>query len=104
MLYVMFTRSPLWFDDEGRDPGVATVKGVKMQDMKKVATWYYEGMRPSFDDLQAPHRLFDSFPPMLRLLIEGCWAGKQTDRLRFSEIETLLSFVIVILHINLSIK
>eukprot|EP01046_Picozoa_sp_COSAG06_P075392 COSAG06_NODE_23527_length_689_cov_0.800000_2_plen_55_part_01 len=33
MLYVMFTRSPLWFDDEGRDPGVATIKGVKMQDM-----------------------------------------------------------------------
>jgi hypothetical protein len=91
MLYVMFTRSPLWFDDEGRDPGVATIKGVKMQDMKKVATWYYEGMRPSFDDLQAPHQLFGSFPPMLRLLIEGCWAGKQADRLRFSEIEALLS-------------
>ena len=28
---------------------------------------------------------------MLRLLIEGCWAGQQADRLRFSEIEALLS-------------
>jgi hypothetical protein len=28
---------------------------------------------------------------MLRRLIEGCWAGQQADRLRFSQIEALLS-------------
>jgi hypothetical protein len=91
MLYIMFTRSPLWFEDEGLDPGAVTIKGTVQQDMKQVARWYFNGKRPSFDNLKAPHRLFDSFPPMLRLLIEGCWAGQQSDRLRFSEIEALLS-------------
>ena len=93
MLYIMFTRSPKWFKDEGRPP-LPTTKGddgKPAEDMQQVAKWYFNGERPVFDDLQASDRLFDSFPPLLRLLIEGCWAGKQADRLRFKEIESLLT-------------
>jgi hypothetical protein len=91
-LYIMFTRSPTWFKDEGRPPLPTTKSddGKPAEDMQQVAKWYFNSERPVFDDLQASDRLFDSFPPLLRLLIEGCWAGKQTDRLRFSEIESLL--------------
>ena len=91
MMYIMFTRSPKWFNDEGRDPGTVTIEGVATKNMQQVAKWYFNGGRPGFDDLQASDRLFDSFPPLLRLLIEGCWAGKQADRLRFKEIESLLT-------------
>ena len=87
MLYIMFTRSPKWYKDEGRPP-LPTTKGddgKPAEDMQQVAKWYFNGERPVFDDLQASDRLFDSFPPLLRLLIEGCWAGKQVDRLRFEE-------------------
>ena len=93
MLYVMFTCSPMWFNDEGRHP-LPTMPGDDgnpVKNMKQVAIWYFNGERPVFDDLQASDRLFDSFPPLLRLLIEGCWAGKQADRLRFEEIESLLT-------------
>jgi hypothetical protein len=92
-LYIIFTRSPRWFTDEGRPP-LPTTKGddgKPAEDMQQVAKWYFNGARPVFDGLQASDRLFDSFPPLLRLLIEGCWAGKQADRLRFEEIESLLS-------------
>ena len=92
MLYIMFTRSPKWFNNEGRPPLPTTQgdDGKPAEDMKQVAKWYFNGQRPVFGDLQASDRLFDSFPPLLRLLIEGCWAGKQADRLHFKEIESLL--------------
>ena len=53
MLHTMFTRSEMWFDDEGRDPGTTTIKGVATQDMQKVARWYYDGMRPALDESPA---------------------------------------------------
>ena len=93
MLYTMFTRSEMWFTDEGRPP-LPTMPGDDgnpVKNMKQVAIWYFNGERPVFDDLQASDRLFDSFPPLLRLLIERCWASEQSDRLHFEEIESLLS-------------
>ena len=91
MLYILFTRSPKWFNDEGRDPGTVTIEGVVTKNMQQVAKWYFNGERPLFDDLRASDRLFDSFPPLLRLLIERCWTSEQSDRLHFKEIESLLS-------------
>ena len=90
MLYIMFTRSPKWFNDEGRDPGTVTIEGAVTKNMQTIAKWYFNSERPVFDDLQASDRLFDSFPPLLRLLIEGCCASEQANRLRFGEIESLL--------------
>ena len=45
--------------------------------MRSVAKWYYNGERPHFAD---------DFPPKLKLLIEGCWAQRQEDRLVFGEV------------------
>ena len=82
MLFIMITRDDRWFATEGLElPTFINKKGKPEEDMKTVARWYYNGKRPQFKD---------SFPPLLRLLIEGCWADSQSDRLRFEDIETLL--------------
>jgi hypothetical protein len=97
VLFVMFTRSVCWFEDQGRDPGSVYVNengreerpkvsdnpgGHYRQDMQKIATWYFHGERPDFPT---------DFPPKLRMLIEATWAPKQEDRLQFSDVERLLS-------------
>jgi hypothetical protein len=82
MLLIMMTRDARWFETDGLQlPSIIGKDGKPQEDMKTVATWYFNGKRPQFEA---------SFPPLLRLLIEGCWGDKQSDRLRFSEIEALL--------------
>ena len=82
MLLIMMTRDARWFETDGLQlPSIIGKDGKPQEDMKTVAMWYFNGKRPQFEA---------SFPPMLRLLIEGCWGDKQFDRLRFGEIEALL--------------
>eukprot|EP01046_Picozoa_sp_COSAG06_P028268 COSAG06_NODE_2536_length_6709_cov_42.478669_2_plen_347_part_00 len=82
MLIIMMTRDARWFETDGLQlPSIIGKDGKPQEDMKTVARWYFAGKRPQFEA---------SFPPLLRLLIEGCWGDKQSDRLRFSEIEALL--------------
>ena len=82
MLLIMMTRDARWFETDGLQlPSIIGKDGKPHEDMKTVAKWYFNGKRPQFEA---------SFPPMLRLLIEGCWGDKQSDRLRFGEIEALL--------------
>jgi hypothetical protein len=82
MLLIMMTRDARWFETDGLQlPSIIGKDGKPHEDMRTVATWYFNGKRPQFEA---------SFPPLLRLLIEGCWGDKQSDRLRFSEIEALL--------------
>ena len=82
MLLIMMTRDARWFETDGLQlPSIIGKDGKPHEDMKTVAKWYFNGKRPQFEA---------SFPPLLRLLIEGCWGDKQSDRLRFSEIEALL--------------
>merc|ERR1719181_2215871 len=76
------TREARWFETDGLElPTFINKQGKPEEDMKTVARWYYNGKRPRFEA---------SFPPLLRLLIEGCWADSQSDRLRFEDIEALL--------------
>jgi serine/threonine protein kinase len=82
MLLIMMTRDARWFETDGLQlPSIIGKDGKPQEDMKTIARWYFNGTRPQFEA---------SFPPLLRLLIEGCWGDKQSDRLRFSEIEALL--------------
>ena len=82
MLLIMMTRDARWFETDGLQlPSIIGKDGKPQEDMKMVATWYFNGKRPQFEA---------SFPPLLRLLIEGCWADSQSDRLRFVDIEALL--------------
>jgi serine/threonine protein kinase len=82
MLLIMMTRDARWFETDGLQlPSIIGKDGKPQEDMKTIARWYFNGKRPQFEA---------SFPPLLRLLIEGCWGDKQSDRLRFSEIEALL--------------
>jgi serine/threonine protein kinase len=82
MLFIMMTREARWFESDGLElPTIINKQGKPAEDMKTLARWYFNGKRPQFKD---------SFPPLLRLLIEGCWADRQSDRLRFVDIEALL--------------
>jgi hypothetical protein len=82
MLFIMMTREARWFETDGLElPSFINKQGKPEEDMKTVARWYFNGKRPQFED---------SFPPLLRLLIEGCWADSQSNRLRFVDIEALL--------------
>merc|ERR1711939_62839 len=82
MLFIMMTREARWFESDGLElPTFINKQGKPEEDMKTVAGWYFHGKRPQFEG---------SFPPLLRLLIEGCWADSQSDRLRFEDIEALL--------------
>ena len=87
MVWMIFARKYRWFEDEstlsGFRPGfqmpTTTGKdGKHQEDMKQVARWYYLGHRPGFDGL--------SFPPKLVILVEACWAAKQSDRPPFSDV------------------
>lgn len=83
MFLIMMTRDARWFESDGLElPSMTGKDGKLVEDMKTIARWYYHGTRPQFEA---------SFPPLLRLLIEGCWADKQSDRLRFADIEALLT-------------
>ena len=82
MLFIMMTREARWFETDGLElPSFINKQGKPEEDMKTVARWYFNGKRPQFEG---------GFPPLLRLLIEGCWADSQSDRLRFVDIEALL--------------
>lgn len=82
MFLIMITRDERWYWNDGLElPSMINKAGKPEEDMQTIARWYYHGKRPQF---------VDDFPPMVRLLIEGCWADKQSDRLRFSEIKPLL--------------
>ena len=82
MFFFMITRDERWYRADGLElPSVINKEGKPEEDMQTIARWYYHGNRPQFAD---------DFPPILRLLIEGCWADKQFDRLCFSEIVALL--------------
>eukprot|EP01046_Picozoa_sp_COSAG06_P006072 COSAG06_NODE_281_length_18447_cov_14.060116_3_plen_1764_part_00 len=81
MLFIMMTRDLHWWETDNLELPIITEHGERKQELKTVARWYYGGTRPTF---------VDSFPPLLRLLIESCWADSQSDRPRFVEIEALL--------------
>jgi hypothetical protein len=53
-----------------------------MANRRRICRQSRDGKRPQFEA---------SFPPLLRLLIEGCWSEKQSERLRFDEILALLT-------------
>ena len=92
VMWELYTRDAKWYSDRTlaevfvsksgkEDRAVArnfeTPGGLWSQDMRSVAKWYYNGERPNFAD---------DFPPKLKLLIEGCWAQRQEDRLVFGEV------------------
>ena len=71
MLLIMMTRDARWFETDGLQlPSIIGKDGKPHEDMKTVATWYFNGKRPQFEA---------SFPPLLQLLIEGCWGDKQSS-------------------------
>ena len=50
MLLIMMTRDARWFETDGLQlPSIIGKDGKRQEDMKTVATWYFNGKRPQFD-------------------------------------------------------